>query len=179
VDAASYCLIYTFFDYWNHRLLAFSGRLAFASDASFRNASFTVIDVPESSDAVSLEPFIRVWPLAVFNFSLFTAAEVALADYFYQMLVHADVKWTWGWFGRWILISPVGHRIHHSPLVEHHDKNFSILVLWDRLFGTWYDGGRVNAFVGIAEDVHNRRWIVRDLIEDMGQFLYRVFRLRA
>jgi sterol desaturase/sphingolipid hydroxylase (fatty acid hydroxylase superfamily) len=41
-----------------------------------------------------------------------------------------------GWLGR-VILSPAHHQIHHSVLVEHHDKNFgSVIGLYDWLFGT-------------------------------------------
>ena len=50
-------------------------------------------------------------------------------------ITHSMLPWNFGWVGRWVLVSPVYHRIHHSPLPEHFDKNLaSIFPIWDRLF---------------------------------------------
>lgn len=39
----------------------------------------------------------------------------------------------------WLLATPQTHRIHHSRLDEHLDKNFAaFLPLWDVIFGTYY-----------------------------------------
>ncbi len=66
-------------------------------------------------------------------------------------LQHSPVLWDFGWVGQWVVFSPVGHRIHHSPLEEHWDTNFGdFLVIWDRLFGTWYDGPIVNEELGLS-----------------------------
>jgi len=76
---------------------------------------------------------------------------VYVAQRVIDWLQHSPVDWTYGWFGRWVVFSPIGHRIHHSPLPEHWDKNFGdFLVIWDRLFGTWYDGDVVNDDVGLS-----------------------------
>jgi sterol desaturase/sphingolipid hydroxylase (fatty acid hydroxylase superfamily) len=52
--------------------------------------------------------------------------------------VHLNSPIRFGWFNR-VLSSPQSHRIHHSNLPEHVDKNFATtLPLWDLLFGTYY-----------------------------------------
>jgi sterol desaturase/sphingolipid hydroxylase (fatty acid hydroxylase superfamily) len=49
---------------------------------------------------------------------------------------HLNVRFPMGRAITW-LNSPQWHRIHHSALPEHRDKNFaSLLPLWDILFGT-------------------------------------------
>ncbi len=40
------------------------------------------------------------------------------------------------WLSRW-LVSPAMHQIHHSRLIEHHDKNYGeVFSCWDRWLGT-------------------------------------------
>jgi len=73
---------------------------------------------------------------------------------------HSLLDWKFGWLGSWLLVSPVTHRIHHSPLPEHWDKNFSNnLLIWDRLFGTWYAGDTVNADVGVSDNYFERETV--------------------
>ena len=70
-----------------------------------------------------------------------------------------------GWIGRWVLVSPVAHRIHHSDLPEHHDRNLGhVFIIWDRIFGTWYDGRVVNTTVGIVDNPYNREGMAADLL---------------
>jgi sterol desaturase/sphingolipid hydroxylase (fatty acid hydroxylase superfamily) len=58
----------------------------------------------------------------------------------YAHVVHTRWDTSFGWLGRHVLVSPAYHRIHHSALQPHKDKNFSPdLVIWDRLFGTYFD----------------------------------------
>jgi len=52
----------------------------------------------------------------------------------------------------WVFVTPSNHRVHHSLKPEHIDRNFGgILILWDRLFGTYAAEGpeRLSSF-GIA-----------------------------
>lgn len=79
-------------------------------------------------------------------------------------LQHSMVEWRFGWLGRWILNSPVNHRIHHSAIPEHFDRNFaSIFVFWDRIFGTCYRGPALNAMVDVKDNPYNRKGLLYDL----------------
>ncbi len=80
-------------------------------------------------------------------------------------LTHSMLPWDFGWIGRWVLYSPIGHRIHHSFLPVHIDKNFgSIFPIWDRMFGTWYGGTVVNDAIGIDNNPYNQENPVSDLV---------------
>jgi len=57
-----------------------------------------------------------------------------------QIVNHSDFDWTYGWIGRWLLMSPGMHKVHHSNNPEHFNKNLgNLFVIWDRLFGTYQD----------------------------------------
>lgn len=79
---------------------------------------------------------IRWLPLAVMGSPL----EVWLLFYwacaFWDYFIHSNLRIKLGIL-RWLLVTPQYHRIHHSRLPQHHDKNFGDkLVVWDLLFGT-------------------------------------------
>jgi sterol desaturase/sphingolipid hydroxylase (fatty acid hydroxylase superfamily) len=124
---------------------------------------------------LALEPFTRVWPLAFCVLSPVTFGLINLGNTLYQLLVHVDVRGSWGWFGRWILVSPAAHRIHHSPLAEHFNKNLAIFTIWDRLFGTWYGGSIINDKVGLGEPIHNNGNLLKELVEDVRAFCKAIF----
>jgi sterol desaturase/sphingolipid hydroxylase (fatty acid hydroxylase superfamily) len=53
-------------------------------------------------------------------------------------LCHSNLNSGYGWIGRWLLVSPRMHRLHHATAPAYHNKNFTFdLVIWDRLFGTY------------------------------------------
>jgi sterol desaturase/sphingolipid hydroxylase (fatty acid hydroxylase superfamily) len=57
-------------------------------------------------------------------------------------LGHMNVRFQVG-RGSLFYCSPQVHRIHHSCLPQHRDKNFAfVLPLWDMLFGTYYSPAR-------------------------------------
>lgn len=52
--------------------------------------------------------------------------------------VHSNLTTDYGWIGRWLIVSPRMHRLHHARSPSYHDRNFTFdLVIWDRLFGTY------------------------------------------
>jgi sterol desaturase/sphingolipid hydroxylase (fatty acid hydroxylase superfamily) len=55
-----------------------------------------------------------------------------------QLLLHANLRWTYGPLG-WIFNSPAAHRWHHHPEVGK-DHNFAVglLTVFDLLFGTFH-----------------------------------------
>jgi len=56
----------------------------------------------------------------------------------WETLYHANLKIGFGWASV-LLVSPQFHRIHHSRLPEHHDKNFAgYFPILDVIFGTYY-----------------------------------------
>ena len=175
-DGVLYVLIYTFADYWNHRV--WHTRAGWFLHRTHHSAEhFSPLLAHRNHPLqLMLEPLIRIWPLMLFGFPVDVVGFVMILEYLYQMVAHCDVDHDWGWFGRWILVSPIGHRIHHSHLPEHADKNFSILVVWDRLFGTRYDGSVLNTQVGIAEKVHNLRPVWWDLLADAQLFFKALLR---
>lgn len=53
-------------------------------------------------------------------------------------LCHSNLATGYGWIGRWLIISPRMHRLHHATSPAYHNTNFGFdLVIWDRLFGTY------------------------------------------
>jgi len=57
----------------------------------------------------------------------------------YQFWIHTEHIGKLGWFDRWFS-SPSNHRVHHATNPRFVDRNYgAILVLWDRLFGTFQE----------------------------------------
>ena len=53
------------------------------------------------------------------------------------------LPWQWGWFGRYVLYSPMGHR----------------------MFGTYYKGDVINQEVGVEDNYQNTRGLLFALTE--------------
>jgi hypothetical protein len=76
-------------------------------------------------------------PMAVAGVPPLIFGIVALIDLLYQFWVHTEQIGKLGWFDR-VFCSPSNHRVHHAVNDRYLDKNYGgMLVLWDRLFGTF------------------------------------------
>ena len=76
-------------------------------------------------------------PLALLGVPPLVFATVALIDLLYQYWVHTQQIGKLGWFDRWFC-APSNHRVHHAVNERYLDKNYGgILIVWDRLFGTF------------------------------------------
>jgi sterol desaturase/sphingolipid hydroxylase (fatty acid hydroxylase superfamily) len=54
----------------------------------------------------------------------------------WAMFTHSNIRMNLGPL-KYILVTPQSHRIHHSNLPEHRDKNFAnMFAIWDFMFGT-------------------------------------------
>ena len=78
-------------------------------------------------------------PLAVAGVPPLVFGVVALIDLLYQFWVHTQQVGKLGGFDRWFC-SPSNHRAHHGVNERYLDKNYGgILIVWDRLFGTFVE----------------------------------------
>jgi len=74
-------------------------------------------------------------------------AVVALIDLLYQYWVHTQQIGRLGWFDRWFC-APSNHRVHHAVNDRYLDRNYGgILIVWDRLFGTFIEEDEAEACV--------------------------------
>ncbi|MGA7540770.1 MAG: sterol desaturase family protein, partial [Steroidobacteraceae bacterium] len=77
------------------------------------------------------------FPLYLLGLNPIAVAAMLGINLFYQFWLHTDVI---GGLGplEWILNTPAHHRVHHASNGEYLDRNYGgILIMWDRLFGTF------------------------------------------
>tara|TARA_B100000212_G_C27143852_1_gene434546 strand:+ start:121 stop:576 length:456 start_codon:yes stop_codon:yes gene_type:complete len=61
------------------------------------------------------------------------------------LIKHSNIISDWGFFGKYIIQSPLHHRAHHSNIEEFYDSNFAnSFQIWDHLFGTYQEPSKVN-----------------------------------
>ncbi|MDL2336773.1 MAG: sterol desaturase family protein [Pseudomonadota bacterium] len=89
----------------------------------------------ESQNAVLGWPFYLPMALAGVPPDLF--GFVFLGVQYYQIWAHTDQVGKLGWLDR-VLTTPSNHRVHHAVNDAYLDRNYGgVLILWDRLFGTY------------------------------------------
>jgi sterol desaturase/sphingolipid hydroxylase (fatty acid hydroxylase superfamily) len=89
------------------------------------------------------EPFYRVFfylPLALMGFTAMDILYAYLVTQLYGNIVHTRYQINLPkWYG-WIFVTPSHHRVHHASNIPYLDKNMGmVLIIWDRLFGTFHD----------------------------------------
>ncbi|MCX6183355.1 MAG: sterol desaturase family protein [Bacteroidetes bacterium] len=110
-----------------------------------------------------LNTFFKVIPFIVFGMPLESYVIYYFITELHNLLIHSEIKSDWGWFGKYVLVSPMAHRIHHSVDAAHYNYNFSnFLTIWDRLMGTFKENAVVEK-VGLTENPYNQKGIFSDL----------------
>jgi sterol desaturase/sphingolipid hydroxylase (fatty acid hydroxylase superfamily) len=88
------------------------------------------------------------------------------------------VRHSFGWIGRYLIISPNGHRIHHSLDEKHHNKNFgAMFTWWDQLFGTFYLSDDT-VEIGIDDNAYNSKGFWFDTFNGMRSFFGSMFSVK-
>jgi sterol desaturase/sphingolipid hydroxylase (fatty acid hydroxylase superfamily) len=67
-------------------------------------------------------------------------------------LCHSNVNWNYGIFGKYVFITPLDHRLHHSVKRENYDLNFgAVFKWWDILFSTYKKNNNAQLEIGIDD----------------------------
>lgn len=89
---------------------------------------------------------------------------------FYDHLLHSDINWSLGWVGKYLLVSPKAHKIHHSNHPLFYDKNFgTMLIFWDKLFGTYVNTDS-EITIGLESNPYNKNGFWTDMFEGTTSF---------
>ena len=89
------------------------------------------------------EPLYRVFfylPLAFMGFNALDILFAYLVTQIYGNIVHTQTVGKLHPIIEFIFVTPSHHRVHHASNVRYLDKNMGmVLILWDRLFGTFQE----------------------------------------
>jgi sterol desaturase/sphingolipid hydroxylase (fatty acid hydroxylase superfamily) len=163
---AVFYMISSFVGYWQHRLMHWRGFWQlhrFHHAATELNILTGFRDNPAEAIVNAFAVLTPLGLLKIPDAGLF--ASFVLANQIIASLQHSELPWNYGWVGKWIVASPQMHQIHHSVDEEHRDKNFSVCPIWDRMFGTWYDGPNRPSAYGIADPAHVERPLTQWMID--------------
>ncbi|SEA11220.1 MULTISPECIES: lysoplasmalogenase family protein [Acidovorax] len=173
-------VFYDFCYYWLHRMGHESAVLWAAHAVHHQSQDYNLGTALRQTSSGALLGWVFYVPMALAGVPPLVFGVVALIDLLYQFWVHTEQVGRLGWFDRWFC-SPSNHRVHHAVNDAYLDKNYGgILILWDRLFGTFKDEdaqekcvygtrGRLDSwdpvwanaqvYAGLAHDSwHARRW---------------------
>jgi sterol desaturase/sphingolipid hydroxylase (fatty acid hydroxylase superfamily) len=129
--------IYDFFFYWFHRFQheSFLWQQHKLHHMDEQLCAFT----RESWFEVLLEDlFIGIPQAILFKLNPAQGAIFGVMATGWNTLIHTNIKVHLGPLGV-LFNGPQGHRIHHSRMREHYDRNFAAFFpIWDLLFGTYH-----------------------------------------
>ncbi|HTV96315.1 MAG TPA: sterol desaturase family protein [Steroidobacteraceae bacterium] len=81
-------------------------------------------------------------PLYLLGFNPLAVSGMMSINLLYQFSLHTDLVGRLGPL-EWVLNTPAHHRVHHASNPEYIDRNYGgILIIWDRLFGTFAEEQR-------------------------------------
>lgn len=132
-------IAYDFFYYWNHRIDHEVGIFWAAHVVHHQSEAFNLSTALRQPSSGVLLGWVFYLPMAIAGVPPLVFVAVGLIDLLYQFWIHTELVGKLGWFDR-VFASPSNHRVHHGVNDQYLDKNYGgILILWDRLFGTFED----------------------------------------
>ncbi len=134
-------LLYDFCYYWNHRLGHECAVFWASHVVHHQSQDFNLSTALRQTSSGALLGWIFYLPMAIVGVPPLVFAVVGLIDLLYQYWIHTEHIGKLGWFDR-IFASPSNHRVHHAVNDKYLDKNYGgILIIWDRMFGTFVEEG--------------------------------------
>ena len=132
-------LAYDFCYYWLHRM-GHEVQLLWAAHAVHHSSEeYNLSTALRQTGSGFLFGWVFYLPMAVVGVPPLVFVTVGLIDLLYQFWVHTRQIGKLGWFDR-VFCSPSNHRVHHGQNDYCIDRNYGgILILWDRLFGSFVE----------------------------------------
>ncbi len=132
-------LLYDFCYYWLHRCGHRVNILWAAHVVHHQSEHYNLSTALRQTGSGVLLGWLFYLPMAILGVPLKVFVVVALIDLLYQFWVHTEQIGRLGWFDR-VFCSPSNHRAHHAVNDRYLDRNYGgILIVWDRLFGTFVE----------------------------------------
>ncbi|WGL15466.1 sterol desaturase family protein [Microbulbifer bruguierae] len=132
-------IAYDFCYYWKHRIsheinIFWAEHLVHHQSEDYNLTTA----LRQSSDLVPLG-WIFYLPLLLIGMPPELLITAGAIDLIYQFWVHTQkfpkVRWM-----EWLLVTPSNHRVHHAQNKVYVDRNYGgVLIVWDRLFGTYQE----------------------------------------
>ncbi|MGA0602058.1 sterol desaturase family protein [Caulobacter sp. KR2-114] len=172
VQVLVFLTVFSFLDYWNHRL---DHSRLFWPLHRFHHAAeeFTVLNSVRIHPAAFTSILSATLPAMLFGASPDVIADVNLFVITLRYVIHSRIDSDFGWVGRWIVQSPVHHRLHHVLDMSLPTGHFALMPVWDHLFGTWRpDAGEADQrlVIGVETAYRHGAWVGADIWRDYLDF---------
>jgi len=132
-------LAWDFCYYWQHRYAHEISILWAAHAVHHQSEDYNLSTALRQTSTGFLFSWIFYLPLFLIGLPVQVVATVYAVDLIYQFWVHTQHIRKLGWIDR-VFVTPSNHRVHHAQNEIYIDRNYGgILILWDRLFGTYQE----------------------------------------
>lgn len=132
-------LAWDFCYYWAHRAGHEISILWAAHAVHHQSEDYNLSTALRQTSTGFLFNWVFYLPLFIIGFPLEVVATANAIDLIYQFWVHTRHIDRLGWLDR-VFVTPSNHRVHHAQNPVYIDRNYGgILVIWDRLFGTFQE----------------------------------------
>jgi alkylglycerol monooxygenase len=132
-------LFYDFCYYWLHRAGHVVALFWAAHVVHHQSQHYNLSTALRQTSSGAFFGWIFYIPMALAGVPPLIFGIVGLIDLLYQFWVHTEQVGKLGWFDRWF-VSPSNHRVHHAVNDQYIDRNYGgILLVWDRLFGSFQE----------------------------------------
>jgi alkylglycerol monooxygenase len=123
--------------YWWHRLSHQVNFLWAAHAVHHQSEDYNLAVALRQSILTSFTSLPFYYPMALLGVPPVVYATMVALSTLYQFWIHTELVGRLGWLERF-LNTPSHHRVHHAVNPQYLDKNYgAILIVWDRLFGTF------------------------------------------
>jgi len=134
---AAAVLVWDFVYYWNHRAMHESRYMWAIHVVHHSSEHYNLSTALRQPVADALGTFLPQGALCMAGFDPGLVASARSINLLYQFFIHTETVGRLGPLERF-LNTPSHHRVHHGSNPQYIDRNHgSILILWDRLFGTF------------------------------------------
>jgi len=164
-----YFHVYSFFDYWAHRL---GHTRWFWPLHRYHHAAedFCVVNGARLHPAGFVGIFLLNIPMPLLGASPEVMIWVNVLTIALGFVIHSRMESGFGWAGRWLVQSPLHHRLHHKLDMTTPTGFFSMTPLWDRLFGGWSQTVTPRVAIGVDTPYRHGLWLLPDLLRDYCDF---------
>jgi sterol desaturase/sphingolipid hydroxylase (fatty acid hydroxylase superfamily) len=126
------------FCYYCHHRFSHRSRIAWAGHQAHHSSEYMNFGTALRQKWNPWFEFFFWLPLPVLGFAPWTLYLAFAINLIYQFFVHTEVIDRLPRPVEYVFNTPSHHRVHHGSDPEYLDKNYGgILIVWDRLFGTW------------------------------------------
>jgi sterol desaturase/sphingolipid hydroxylase (fatty acid hydroxylase superfamily) len=149
-------LVYDFCYYWFHRISHERQLFWAAHVVHHQSEEFNLTTALRQTSTGFLVTWVFYLPCFLLGVPIEVFVTVASAHLIYQFWIHTRHLPKLG-FLEWFLVTASNHRVHHAQNARYVDRNYGgLLIVWDRLFGTFQEEREDEAPVyGILGPLHS------------------------